>query len=96
MTEKIKCGQEKPMEERKEVLAKILMGAEGGRIPQAVFILTGGIIEVIEPENKYDFLSADRFRSSSYLDNDRSGALTGGDARVVAGAELNKVFPDLS
>lgn len=96
MTEKIKCGQEKPIEERKEALAKILMGAEGGRIPEAVFILSGGIKEIVEPENKYDFLSRDRFFSNSYLDADYTGAITGGEARVVAGSELSKVFPELT
>ena len=73
------------MEERKEALAKILMGDRSEGLPQAVFILGGGIVKIDEV-----------FRSTSYLDTDYSGAIAGGQARVAAGAELSKVFPELT
>lgn len=94
MTEKIKCGQEKSVEERKEALAKILMEAEGGLMPQAIFILDGDITEVAEAENKYDFHNPNRFRPNSYYDKDLHGAITGAQARIAAGAEIGKLFPE--
>jgi len=95
MIEKMEHIEQEPDEEYKKALVKILTGAEGGALPKAIFVLDGGITEVVEAENKYDFLNPGRFRSNSYIDKDHA-AITGALARVVAGAELSKVFPDLT
>lgn len=85
----------KPNERCKEALVQILTGAQAESMPESIFILDGDITEVTESENKYDFFNPSRFRTNTFYDKDLHGAITGAQARVVAGAELNKFFPEL-
>lgn len=57
-----------------------------GSPPEAVFILSGGIVRVTGN-------GGERFRSTSYRDFDVHGLCTAGKTRVVAAAELSRRYP---
>ena len=70
---------------KREIIKSIISKEfESGELPQGVFILSGGIIE-----------KKGRLRTTSYSDVDPHGLVVGGKARVIAGAEIAKMFPEV-
>ncbi len=71
---------------RREAYEKILMEeSEENRLPDAVFLSSGGIKKTKD----------EKFKTLSYSDYDYHGFVSGGKARVISGAELAKTFPEL-
>jgi len=73
--------------ENKKEIYQAILNKETNRkeLPEAVFILSGGIKKTGEG----------KFKTLSYSDEDVHGFVTGGKARVVGAAELAKVFPEM-
>lgn len=59
---------------------------EGGELPQAIFVLSGGT----------DFHKNQGFRSPSYSGADFTGLASGSRMRVIAADEIGKIFPDVT
>lgn len=78
----------------KEKIHQILTeGSVNNQLPESVFILSGGIKpESVARDNPED----DGYRSLAYSDTDGGGLISGGKARVIAGAEIAKHFPEIT
>ncbi len=79
---------ENPSPLPKEELYKNILTKEfkNGAVPDAIFVLSGGV--ELHPKRGY--------RSPSYGGADFTGLITGGRARVIAGAEISKSFPEIT
>ena len=81
-------------EEINEAIGEVITrDFENHELPQAVFILSGGIVPN-KSADKQSNPEDNQFRSTSYKDTDPHGYIAGGKARVVAGAEIAKRFQD--
>lgn len=78
---------------KEEAIRNIVSAEFAGEIPQALFVLSGGI--VADTRERTDNPGDDGYKTLSYQDLDAHGLVTGGKARVVAAAEIAKLFPDL-
>ncbi len=78
---------EKPGREKTDVYAsERIRELFGNEAPDAVVVLSADIVEAPEKESGY--------KSGSYEDMDVRNLLSGAKARVIAGAEASKHFPD--
>lgn len=71
---------------KQEIYKNILVKEFEGSLPDAVFILSGG---VVCDENR-------GYRSPSYSASDFTGSMNGARARVIAAAEIGKFFPEIT
>lgn len=81
------------LESKREKFREILTtDQEQKELPEVIFILAGGIKEVNGVE-----ASAKQYESLSYGDADPNfpGLMTAGKDRVIAAAEIGKIFPDI-
>lgn len=73
--------------ENKRELYQNILNKESNQkeLPEAIFVLSGGIKEDKDGE----------FKTLSYSEKDVHGFVTGGKARVISAAELAKIFPEI-
>lgn len=77
---------ERITEELKECIKSVIcQETESGRMPESIFVLSGGIIR-----------KDDEYKSPSYSETDDHGLITGGKARSIAAAKISEIFPDIN
>lgn len=74
--------------EAKEAKLRELLSDKEKGMPDAVFILSGGI-------KKIEKKGEEQYHSLAYSDKDAFGLMGGGKARVLAASYVGKIFPDL-